>query len=376
MKRILYLASFDIAQRTGGGLASLCYYNALCRIRPGMVDLVLPEECCCGIYENAVGLPKRNFIDFFFDFSMHRGRKFIKDFLHQHGREYDICVINDSRYGGDLMDIIHHYDIKIVMIHHNYEVEYCMSNKTWQTLHGIIPYWVSYIEKKAYRAADANCYLTQDDMKLITNAYGKSHGKAHLLGVFDYMNLEYRPTNSGILNQAIITGSLNDYQTYRSIQIFEKDYYQIVQRLYPHMNLIIAGRNPNKVILQFETRYKGNIKVIPNPKTMDDVIEQGSFVICPVCIGGGLKLRLMDGLKRGLPILVHKVSARGYDCFLGQPYFQVYESPESFESGLKNIVEYMKTNTAYKEEILTTYKRYFSFEAGVSRMNRIIENLN
>ncbi|WP_298073135.1 hypothetical protein [uncultured Bacteroides sp.] len=109
---------------------------------------------------------------------------------------------------------------------------------------------------------------------------------------------------------------------------------------------------------------------------MDDVIEQGSFVICPVCIGGGLKLRLMDGLKRGLPILVHKVSARGYDCFHGQPYFQVYESPESFESGLKNIVEYMKANTAYKEEILTTYKQYFSFKAGVSRINRIIENIN
>ena len=96
MKRILYLASFDIGKRTGGGLASLCYYNALCFLYPGQVDLMMNEECCVGKYENAIKIPPRQWYEYLTDFSLHRGKRFILRYIKEHALEYSVCVINCS----------------------------------------------------------------------------------------------------------------------------------------------------------------------------------------------------------------------------------------------------------------------------------------
>lgn len=373
MKKILYLASFDIGKRTGGGLASLCYYNALCEIRPGMVDLMMNDDCCKGKYADAIKIPARHGLEYITDFSLHRGRKFIINYVRCHAHEYDICVINCSRYGGDMMHEIKAFGLKIVMIHHNYEVEFCMDNKYNITLYGHIPHYVAHIERTAYKLADVNCYLTDCDKTLIKRAYGESDGKDYMLGVFDYQSQTYSPSECIEDNTMIFSGAMNDYQTYHSIELFESEYYDIIKTKFPFIKLIITGRNPNSAIWTFQERNQEVVEVVSNPENIEEVINRGKFFFCPTCIGSGIKLRLMDGLKKGLPVLVHCVSARGYEMFMQHPFFQVYNDRESFEAGLDNIIKYISTTPNYQAEVLKIYKEYFSFESGVKRMRDIID---
>ena len=137
----------------------------------------------------------------------------------------------------------------------------------------------------------------------------------------------------------------------------------------------MAGRNPHSSILNIRDKYPKTITVVPNPKDMDAVVEQANIFFCPTCIGGGLKLRLMDGLKLGLPVLVHKVSARGYDVFYDKPYFQVYDNVDSFLRGLQSISDFIKDTPNYKQEIQSTYSSFFSYESGLQRMKLIFSDL-
>lgn len=376
MKRILYLASFDISKRTGGGLASLCYYNALCAIRSGAVDLMMNEECCDGKYENAIKIPARHGLDYITDFSLHRGKRFIINYLKRHASEYDICVINCSRYGGDMMNQIKKLGLKIIMIHHNYEVEFCMDNKYTITLGGRFAHLVAYYEKEAYKKADVNCYLTMSDQRMINKAYGTTRAQEFLLGVFEPSHAEHNSyfPNSEI-NTLVCSGSMNDYQTYHSLELFEREYYKIMKDDFPQLKLIITGRNPNETIYEFKKKYDSKIEIVPNPDNIEEVVGRGSIFLCPTCIGGGLKLRVMDGLKLGLPVLVHKVSARGYEKFNDKPYFQVYDSQQSFKKGLTTILSYIQENKNFRNEIIEIYKKEFSFEAGVARMKKIINTI-
>ena len=82
----------------------------------------------------------------------------------------------------------------------------------------------------------------------------------------------------------------------------------------------------------------------------------------------------MDGLRMGLPILVHKVSARGYDVFFEKPYFKVYEDRESFKHGLQELLRF-SSKGFNRSDIQTEYLLHFSFKAGRERVNKIIKDL-
>lgn len=376
MKKILYLTLLDLNIINGGTLATLAYYRALCYLYPEKVDIATIEEAKYGEFSNIIGVPKRKWWDYIINFSIHRGKTFLSKFIKEHHNEYSSIIISNSRYGGDLIDLMHKYKLKVVVIHHNYEVEYTMQNKSIYTLKGHFSYLVSMIERKAYKNADINCFLTRDDMELLKQHYGESKGENFVIGTFELGNKSFSPSESTDLNQIIFTGAMCDYQTYHSIEIFEKRYLKILHDNYPNLKLNLAGRNPHKSIWDMKEKYPTIINVIPNPKNMNEVINKCSIFLCPTCLGGGLKLRIMDGLKKGLPILTHKVSARGYDVFFDKPYFQIYDDEVSFKKGLDYIVEYIRTQPNHRNIIIKDYTQYFSFENGVKRLKNSLKHLN
>lgn len=375
MKKILFISSLNLNRRDGGSLATLGYYNALCKLYPGKVDIIMPKEDCYGKFTNAIGIPKRNVFDLFCNFSIHRGYRFLKNYIRKYGHEYSICIINISRTAGDLMDEFRAVGLKTIVIHHNYEVEYTMDNKHMYTLWGLCPLLVSKIESNAYKKADVNCFLTISDMESISKAYGSTEGRNYLLGVFEKELTTYTFSKSENNNIMVFTGSMCDYQTYHSAVLFEKEYFPILIKKYPNLKMIIAGRNPHNSIWRFQQKYPKFITVISNPPNMDVVLEQASIFLCPTCIGSGIKLRIMDGLKKGLPVLVHRISARGYEAFESKPYFQVYDDERTFITGLDIITTYIKNTKNYKNIIIQDYCAYFGFESGVQKMKKIIETI-
>ena len=109
------------------------------------------------------------------------------------------------------------------------------------------------------------------------------------------------------------------------------------------------------------------IHLVANPENMIETIIDSGIFICPTNVGGGVKLRIMDGLKLGMPIIAHRVSARGYDAFLGKPWFQVYDDKDSFNDALLKIIEVIGENRELRKEIIENYRQYFSFPKGKTR---------
>ena len=62
--------------------------------------------------------------------------------------------------------------------------------------------------------------------------------------------------------------------------------------------MIIAGRNPAAILIE-KCKCLPNVTLIPNPENMQDILMQGDVYICPTRLGGGLILRIMDGLRLG-----------------------------------------------------------------------------
>lgn len=375
MNRILYIASINIDSKSGGGLACRAYYNAVCALYPGMVDLLMGAESCHNQYENLIPVAQRNLMQKIFSGTIHRFKSALVHYLKNTNKKYDLCIINVSIYAGDTIDLLHSYGIKTIVIHHNYEVEYFMTNKSIFTLKGRFPYIIRKLEKNAYKKADLNLFLTQPDLEKLESEYGKLDGdKNHLIGTFECGHKDLVYTENCNSNVVAITGSLCSYQTSESIKTFERFYFDAMRKDFSNLRLIIAGRNPTDSVMQFVDKNSDYISVVKNPEDMDVIIRNAGIYFCPTHIGGGIKLRVMDGLRNGLPVLVHEISARGYEEFFDAPYFKVYSDLSSFINGLKEISTYISENDTknIRKTIIDKYYETFGFESGTERMRKLI----
>lgn len=385
MKQILFISTVNLHVRSGGALATLAYYNAFKYLFGSKVELALPAEYCYGDYIDAIPVPRRNRLltyCTFFVGRFHRYKDFFNRLLNKDYARYDLVVMNGGFYAGDMVTMFQAYGIKVIVIHHNYEPEYHLDNKTLPTFWGVTSYFVTKNERNAYLKADMNAFLTQSDILLHQQHYGRCKKQPFLLGVFEPEScLKFPGEQSTVKSKndsynIVITGSMNSVQTVCGIIDFKSRYFSIFKRILPDWKVIIAGRNPDRKIIQFANENSDCVHIIPNPDDMDEVIAKGAIFLCPTNVGGGLKLRLMDGLRNGLAVLTHEVSARGYDTFLNQPFFQVYKDEESFANGLKILSDFVQNEHEFSQEICDIYRRSFSFEAGCERINLLLKELN
>jgi hypothetical protein len=272
-----------------------------------------------------------------------------------------------------MIDDIKSFNIKVVVIHHNYEREYAVDNKTLSSFWGFFPYYVIRNEKNAYYQADLNLFLTKSDMGLFERQYGKCSGERAVIGTFEPSQRALPVIEKGDRPYTmIITGSLGSRQTECGIKDFYKNYYVLLRKEFPNITILLAGRNPTKVVVSIARKEADNITIIQNPENMEEIIKQGIIYYCPTNVGGGLKLRVMDGLRQGLPVLAHKVSTRGYDAFFNKPYFQMYNDKETFMKGIGCLIDLYKNNMIDSKRIQDDYMEYFSFEAGCQRMSIVL----
>ena len=105
---------------------------------------------------------------------------------------------------------------------------------------------------------------------------------------------------------------------------------------------------------------------------MNTILSDANYYICPIDRGSGLKLRNMDGLRHGMLVLTHSVSLRGYESLEKLGYVFAYNSPDSFVTSLKQMLESKKE----KKDIMNYYNNNFSFDSGVKRLKRIFHKYN
>ncbi len=373
MKKVLFVATNNLFRSHGGAIGQLAYYRSVKELYGDHVDVMMPINNG-DFYPGIIGVPPRTKKNALLSGSFHRFKDFVDSFLFKHKEEYGVCVLCNGFYAGDMMDMIHNYGLKIIVIYQDFEPQYQMDNKTKFSLYGITPFFIKRNESSAYLKADVNCFMSQDDVTLFEAHYGRSRAPYVILGCYEKETIKSKISPNTHNRIMCITGSMNLRMSVNGVLEFEKEYFGIFKELCPEWKVVIAGRNPSTEIYKFQKKSDGIVEVIPNPENMEGIIDNSLIFYCPTNSGGGIKTRLMDGLRCGKPVLTHIISARGYQCLWDEPFFQVYNDEQSFRNGLTNLINYV--NSEYiPSEILRKYLNYFSFESGTNRMKEAFDLL-
>ncbi len=281
--------------------------------------------------------------------------------------DFDTVVFDSCYASFRLLEKARKAGCRIIVTHHNYQCEYVKDNYRFP-IRPLMLFWTRKAEAAAVRESDLNLTMTQHDLSLLQRHYDRS-GKAvfRVIGDFEYesvpVSMDREPVSDPVY---VITGNLGMMQTELSLIPWLEEEYPVLLEEEPEAHVIVAGKAPTERILT-ECRKRG-VEVVDTPADMGAVLARGRYYLCPTSLGSGLKLRIMDGLKTGMPVLTHYVSLRGYEPFLDRFVFS-YADAESFRTALRK----MKSIPWNRAEIIRAYKEVFSFEAGVERLRKILQ---
>lgn len=374
--RILFVTHHYLNGNGGGVFASRAYINAFCEICDG-ITLLYPAkgtEAPEGVNPKVEFIPVANnkfkvfkFVDLLAG-RMHRYFGVFERYLAS--GDYDTVVFDTSLVTWKNIDIAHEFGAKVCTIHHNYQYEYSRDNAR-----GLIKlvtlFWIKRYEKAAVQKSDLNLTLTKDDKALLEKHYDPmGRAKIEVLGVFEPEPRDLPLVNNEVQKgRYVITGTLSALQTYESLKSWVNEYFPVLKASIGYKSLTIAGKDPSEKLLKLCSR--NGIGVVANPASMDEVLNKADVYICPVSLGGGLKLRIMDGLRYGLPVITHAVSSRGYESFIGKCLFS-YEDSHTFSDSICHVQKVVMTN----KEIGDLFHEEFSFMRGIQKLNYILAQYN
>lgn len=283
--------------------------------------------------------------------------------------DYDYCIFDHNSIAGTLVDVCRKKNIKTIVLNHNCEQEYFRDNNSKIKNLLLLPV-VRRNERHSYKECDYNIFLTEEDEATFKKLYGSSETKSIVGGCFlrkgEKINVaDDRPFDKEN-PKIVISGTMGNVQNLDGINYFLDELYRFVPE---NMSVVLTGRNPSVGLKEKVAQYN-NVRIIENPENILDIVGQCDIFVCPTRLGGGMKLRIIDGLRCGLPVIAHKVSARGYTHFMKNGIVRQYESPEGFKDCLEKTLADIKSERLDIHKIKSEAEIFFSFNTALERIKK------
>lgn len=283
-------------------------------------------------------------------------------------KHYDCCIFDHNAICGTLVEHCKRLKIKTIVLNHNCEQEYFRDNHKGLMNMLVLPK-VAFSECNSYKKADINIFLTQEDKELFEKIYGDSSSMKIVGGCYLFKDDSYRVRNiqkqgntATAHPKIVISGTIGNVQNLDGINYFLDELYACVPA---ECEVIITGKNAPQSLME-RIASLPNVKVVPNPENIDAIVSQCDIFLCPTRLGGGMKLRVMDGFRNGLPVIAHRVSARGYTDFEEAGMMWQFDTAEEFGHALRSVTNKIQNDKTWRDKIALKAHSVFDFEQKLS----------
>jgi glycosyltransferase involved in cell wall biosynthesis len=134
----------------------------------------------------------------------------------------------------------------------------------------------------------------------------------------------------------VFAGSLRWYPNVSGIRYFAERVWPRLRAQRPAIRLYLAGRSPDPSVVQIAARDP-QVQLIPDPEDIRPWMARGSVFICPVLDGGGTRLKILDAMAMGLPIVTTTLGGEGLNVVAGK-HLLVADTPEDFASATLSLL--------------------------------------
>lgn len=247
-------------------------------------------------------------------------------------------------------------------------------NKIYKKLEGFV---VKHDEEDAVKYSDKLIYLTERNVRRISELYNYNEENPLIIPIC--LRTEKSLEKKSDKKNVIFIGSL-DYEpnvlaVNKILEFWKKKY--INNR---EMELIIAGRNPRENLIREISRLS-NVKIIPDFKSIEDIIPDNSLMLAPIEKGAGMKVKVAETLSMGLMMVASDEALIGYEEAVLDNKSKGILRANSSQEYIDGIEKYLKTSKAELECIgkqnKYIYHKYYTYSVSRKKieilLNRLLE---
>lgn len=222
--------------------------------------------------------------------------------------------------------------------------------------------------KKAYLALlakqlkkyEVNVMNQVDGIAAITNEdaekYNKLGNQKPMITIPFGLNLDdYKIDQSDLEFPTLFhLGSMDWKPNLEGVEWFLKKVWPTIHKSFPHLTLYLAGRNMPQ---SFEKLQHPKIKVVGEVESARKFMNSKAIMLVPLLSAGGMRVKIIEGMALGKPIISTKIGAEGIDYNPGEN-IMIANTPGEFKKAighLLNKTEFDKTGTNARRLIEQEY---------------------
>ncbi|WP_431685877.1 glycosyltransferase family 4 protein [Hahella sp. NBU794] len=165
------------------------------------------------------------------------------------------------------------------------------------------------LEKRYCHEFDLNIVCSDLDAERLVD---KLHVDTHVVpnGVdTDYFSSSFNERE--VDDSLIFAGGMTWYPNFQAMEFFIKEVWPLLKQRRPTINITIVGRGGDK--LRPLVGAEAAIKITGFVDDVRPYIERASVYVCPIFVGGGTKLKVLDALSMSKAMVAHPIACEGID---------------------------------------------------------------
>ena len=289
----------------------------------------------------------------------------------------DIVIIEEL-WTYHYLKIIKQFSCKIILDNHNIEADLLRQN--YGDLKLRLPR-LKAIEKNFIKQVDQVWVCSEDDKKLLKKMYGNSshvYSIPNTINVNSYDNIyqenesypsHLEPTDHNIL----FLGQYNYPPNAIAAKILIENIYPQIKQKYSDAKLLLVGRNPNGKMREV-SRQDPNIIVTGSVPDVRPYLAAASVMVVPLQKGGGTRLKILEALASGCPVISTSKGAEGIKA-KDRVHLLIKETPEDIIRGILELWTNPTLMTSLIEQSIQLVKSQYSWEAITPEIEKVIAKL-
>lgn len=195
------------------------------------------------------------------------------------------------------------------------------------------------VESQLEREVDAFIACSDDDRNALLELNGPHIQGFTIPNGVDTETLQFAPRSEAEPTPTLLfCGSLDYHPNWNGLAWFIRDVWPLVLDRFPEIRLLVVGRGSPPESLRNSLESDPRVDLIGQ---VDDVVpyyRQALISIVPLCMGSGTRLKVLEAMALGTPVVSTNVGAEGISC-IPDTHLLIANDSHSFAEAIYRLID-------------------------------------
>jgi glycosyltransferase involved in cell wall biosynthesis len=279
------------------------------------------------------------------------------------GAQYDVIwldTISLAQYQKehamrDSLTVLNHHNIESDMMNRRAKKERNLLKKAYFYIEA---YKLEKYEKTEVKSFNLNITCSDLDLKRL----GKISPGAKTHVIPNGVDTSFFSASNDVIPDPyclVFIGGMSWYPNRDAMLFFARKMWPLLKKKIPELHMHVVGEAPPEEILHI-AKTDDNYHVHGFVEDIKPIFHNAGIYVCPISDGGGTKLKILDALAMGMPIVAHRIACEGIDVTEGKNVLFA-ETPEDYVNKISRLVESPSLRNDLSRESIKLIKEKYSY---------------